>query len=243
MMDPSQKLKKIVKKVLWAHLFLLLFLMINFKGFKKKPSNKKVALKENFRVIEKPKPPKKITQTLAKAKPTLPQKKVSQSKANSPKKVASKAKPTPFKKPEVKMASNAEKKELMKFEKVKEQPPSDAKTMPLEIPKSLAKLSVEEEIHKEVDKEVYLPNGQYVEYLKSNIVENIDIEPHCFVLVELTLNQEGKILNIKHKKSSDSLSKDYIIESLSKMEFSHFFGEVVNESEYTFVLTLKDPFS
>lgn len=226
MIDPNQKLKNIIKRVLWAHLFLLLILMFNFKGFKKKPTVQKMALRENFRVIEKPKVKKQVAKTVAKAKPPTPRKKVAQTK------------PAPAKKAKPKPTVQAAKKEPIQFEKLKELPSTPKETPPLKIPEAIAKLSVETK--EEVESDVAV--GRYMEYLQSRIYEDLTLGSRCYVSVELTLNQNGEILNIKHKKSSDPLSKDYIIENLSKMEFSHFFGEVVNESEYTFVLTLKDPF-
>lgn len=241
MMDPTQKLKKIVKKVLWVHLFILLFLMINFKGFKKKPPAQKMALRENFRVIEKPKPKKQIARAVAKAKPAPSKKTTSQTKTTSVKKPEVKAKPASPKKAEVKTASKTEKKEPVQFEKIKELPPSPKESMPLKIPEAIAKLSIEEQ-KEAIDEDEEMAIGRYMEYLQARIYEDLTLGSRCFVSLELTLNREGQIVNIKHKKSSDPLSKDYIIENLSKMEFSHFFGEVVNESEYTFVLTLKDPF-
>jgi hypothetical protein len=71
------------------------------------------------------------------------------------------------------------------------------------------------------------------------IHNQLKLKQNAFVTVELTLNKRGEVLKVVYKSSSDDLAKDYILENISKIDFPHFYGEIANESEYTFVLTLQ----
>ena len=83
--------------------------------------------------------------------------------------------------------------------------------------------------------------GRYEENLIGIITNHLKLKPNSFVSIEVTLNKRGDVLKVVHKCSSDDLSKDYILENVSKINFPHFFGEIANQSEYTFPLTLKVP--
>lgn len=212
MVDPKSKLKKIVKSVLIGHLLLLLFLMINFKPSRKKVLYAKKVLRENVRIIEKPKPKKVV----AKAKKTAPKK--------TPQKIPAKA-----------IAKTTSKKSLPKLKKLPEAPAEIP--APLILPKAIAKLDVEEVEDGDVEEEA-VPRGRYFENLRALILQEIMLKLGSHVAIELTLNKRGEVIHVKHRHSSDTLSRDYVIEKIKEIEFPNFFGEIARESEYTYVLTL-----
>lgn len=229
MSDPQSKLKKIIKRVILFHALLLLFMMVHFKPSRKKVLYAKKPLKENVRVIQKKKP-----QVIAAVKAK------SEEKA-APKKVGAKGSPKKVEKtlnkalPKKNSSTITHKNPLPKLEKIPEMPQKDQ--VEIILPKAIAKLDVED-IEVKEDQEIAC--GPYAENLSALIDQALSLKPNSYVSIELTLNKKGKVVDIKHLHSSDLLSKDAIMQKITDMEFPDFFGEIASESEYTFVLTLKN---
>ena len=223
MQEPRLVLKKIIKVVVVTHLVLIISVSVNFK---KKPSKQiymAKALKENFRTIEKPRP---------KVKKATPKKVVAVKKA-APQKIRT---PKPAQKKEVKVAKA---KELPKIMPMKES--SDIKLPELILPQAVATLNVETETQESFeDVEDTFTNNPYETYLASVIQEELGLKPGAFVSFEISLSCQGRVIYVKHLESSDTFSKDFIIENIKHLQFADFFGEMATESEYTFVIRTKN---
>lgn len=225
-MDSRSALKKIIKFVVGVHLLLIL---IGFVEIKKKP--KKIVItsrvmRENFRapIVVKPATAKKnISQTkvIAQVQPA--------------KKVVSK----PVKPAQSALAAQKPKlaKELPKIEPLPQE--SKSKSIDIVLPKAIAQLNVEK-MPLVDDRELSeISNAPYLDYFSSEMKSRLQLNAGAFVHLEVTINQEGKVIKVLHKKSSDPFNKDYIIENVRQMQFSPFFGEIAKDSEYTFVITLE----
>ncbi len=230
MMDSRSALKKIIKFVVGVHLLLML---IGFVEIKKKP--KKIVItsrvmRENFRA------PPVVTLVAAK-------KNISQTKVTAQVQPAKKAAAKPANKPAkpVQTASATQKpklaKELPKIEPVPQEPKS--KSIDIVLPKAIAQLNVEKMTIIEDGDLSEVSNAPYLEYFSSEIKSRLQLNAGAFVHLEVTINPEGKVVKVLHKKSSDPFNKDYIIENVRQMQFSPFFGEIARDSEYTFVITLE----
>lgn len=256
-MEKSQQvLKRIARFVLLAHTLMIIFLVVNLKTAPKKNAQRLTALKERVRKIERPiaaKPKvkaavvaqapasskeaaKKSVSAPAKSTPKKTTNKPTVSK-EAPKVATKKETPKPIVKKEEWVALKSP--ELPKAQKIKD---TQETAVPIVIPQHLTKLSVES--LQDEDEEDDFSEGAYEPYythIRDSIEKELNLQPKAFVSIELTLNKNGDVIDIKHINSSDVFSKEYVLSHVKLMKFSAFFGEISKESEYTFTLTTTGP--
>lgn len=231
-------IKRIIKYVAVGHLIFLICFSFNFKKKSKKYTLTTKVLKENFRTIEKPKPKaKKAVAKVAVKKPNPP-KKVEPIKKVAPAKVAVKKteppkKEQPAAKKEVKVAQA---KKSPKIEPPKEL--SKPQKLELVLPQMITNLDVEQNDFVEDHIEDEVAECPYRIYFEGVIRDTFKdkLKLGCYVDFEVKLNSQGQVISVKHVKSSDAFSKDFLIENVKHMQFASFFGEMARKSEYTYCL-------
>ena len=206
--------------------------MISFKSKKKENLYAKKVLRENVRIIEKPKP-KKIIAAAKKSSPVQPPKAPSKQIPQKP--AVKQAAPKPVQKPSEKViAKKTSLPSKNPLPKIQEMPKvSEKEVIALVLPKSVATLNVEE-IEQEMEEDHEDSSESYGVCVYSKIEDSLSIKPNTFVSIDLTLNKKGEVVSVKHIYSSDEITKEYVLGVISKLEFPHFFGEIANKSEYTF---------
>lgn len=223
MIDSKHVLKKIIKIVVSVHLLLVMLAFIEIKRKPKKIWVTSKVMRENFRSVKPPsKPTIPLQKSMAKPKAVVAQ-------AKAAKKNVAKSSPTAKK--------ITPKKEPIAIETRANIPPP--KTNELSLPKAIAQLDIEKNPLLEEGDFIEESSKPYLHYFTNIIQNRMQLKPNAFVHLEITINSEGKVLKVLHKKSSDSFHKDYIIENVKQMQFLPFFGEIARDSEYTFVLTLE----
>ncbi len=225
-------IKRIIKYVAVGHLIFLICFSFNFKRKSKKYNLTTRVLKENFRTIEEPKPKvKKAVAKVAVKKPSPPKKvvpvKVAVKKIEPPKKEQ------PAAKKEVKVTQT---KKLPKIEPPKEL--SMPQKLELVLPQMITNLDIEQNdlvedlIEDEVSEEPY--RSYFIGVIRETFKDKLRLG--CYVDFEVKLNSQGQVISVKHLKSSDAFSKDFIIENIKHIQFANFFGEIARKSEHTYRL-------
>ncbi len=118
-------------------------------------------------------------------------------------------------------------------------------TSVIEIPKALAALEIE---NYEVSSCGFsgasssysdTPYGDYLLEFIGNAFQIRKIKENGLVRLEFTLNNKGELLNIDVKSFTDVLSKEIVIETMKKLKYPPFFGELVDQQEHTFKSSVK----
>ena len=154
----------------------------------------------------------------------VPVKKVNPQKKAPTQKVAQKAQPP---KEPVKVEKKVETKEPPLVDQV--------------LPKALAGVASQLDLSLEPTDEISDSQNPYRNHFQSVLDSHFNLKAGVEVQLAITLSQEGKILEVKHKKSNDPFYKDFILANIKQIHFSRFFGEIAREPEYTFNITLTGP--
>lgn len=257
MRDKTKVLKSIVTLVISAH--LLVFYLFHFNPFHTKPKKvlAKRILRENFRVIEKPQiatrakaaapTAKSVTKNAASvAKKTTPQPPKNTPKPTELKKetaVAKVATPVSNSKSQQKTIDKSLAKDLL--DQWPQEMVQNAPASKIEIPKALAALEIESyQANSSSFSELSspysdTPYGDYLLDFIGNAFQIQKIKENGLVRLEFTLNNKGELLNIDVKSFTDVLSKEIVIETMKKLKYPPFFGELVDQQEYTFKSSIK----
>ena len=212
----------------------MLFLMFSFKSKKRNALHANKVLKENVRMIEKP----KAKNVIAAVKKVPPKQQVTVKK-NIPKPVVKpEVKKTPPKEQVIAKKISSQKTLQKALPKIEEMPKTMSReSVAIVLPKNIEKLSVEEvELSCEEEKEDEQEYSTfYNDRLNSFIKHSLKLKqnPNIFVVIELTINKKGELANLKYISSSDVMSKEYVMENLPRSGYPSFFGEIANQSEYT----------